>query len=124
MCQLCYNDEDLVGCGCAVEKDTGLTEYGEKVISEMNRLGIVVDCAHTGHNTSLDAIAASKSPVIISHGNASSICNNKRNCEDDLIKAWINTYFPVNIGLRFSMKAVTASVRSLDGTILVLMEAT
>ncbi len=87
ICQLCYNDKDLVGCGCAVENDTGLTEYGGQVINEMNRLGIVVDCAHTGHNTSMDAIAVSKSPVIISHGNARSVCNNKRNCEDDLIKA-------------------------------------
>lgn len=87
MCQLCYNDKDLVGCGSAVEDDTGLTEFGGQVIKEMNRLGIVIDCAHTGHNTSMDAIAASQSPVIISHGNARTVCNNRRNCEDDLIKA-------------------------------------
>ena len=90
MCQLCYNDKDLVGCGCAVEDDTGLTEFGGQVIKEMNRLGIVIDCAHTGYNTSMDAIAASQSPVIISHGNARSVCNNRRNCEDDLIKAIAN----------------------------------
>jgi len=87
MCQLCYNEKDLVGCGCAVKEDTGLTVFGEQVIGEMNRLGIVVDCAHTGHNTSMDAIAVSKSPVIISHGNARAVCNNRRNCQDDLIKA-------------------------------------
>lgn len=87
MCQLCYNAKDLVGCGCAVENDTGLTEFGEQVIGEMNRLGIVVDCAHTGYKTSMDAIEASKSPVIISHGNARAVCNNRRNIEDDLIKA-------------------------------------
>lgn len=57
MCQLCYNDKDLVGCGCAVEDDTGLTEFGGQVIKEMNRLGIDIDCAHTGYKTSMDAIA-------------------------------------------------------------------
>ncbi len=85
--QLSYNDKDLVGCGCAVETDTGLTKFGGEVISEMNRLGIVIDCAHTGFKTSLDAISASQSPVIISHGNAKSVCNNDRNCEDELIRA-------------------------------------
>ncbi|MBU2510839.1 dipeptidase [bacterium] len=87
MCQLCYNAKDLVGCGCAVEEDTGLTEYGAKIIGEMNRLGIVVDCAHTGYKTTMDAIEASTSPVIISHGNAKAICNNRRNLEDELIQA-------------------------------------
>tara|TARA_B100000614_G_C14475133_1_gene464251 strand:- start:144 stop:1094 length:951 start_codon:yes stop_codon:yes gene_type:complete len=87
MCQLCYNEKDLVGCGCAVENDTGLTPFGADVIKEMNRLGIVVDCGHTGYTTTMDAIAASSSPVIISHGNAKAVCNNRRNCENDLIRA-------------------------------------
>lgn len=85
--QLCYNDKDLVGCGCAVEKDTGLTEFGGEIIREMNRLGIVIDCAHTGFKTTLDAISASQSPVIISHGNAKAVCSNNRNCEDELLTA-------------------------------------
>jgi len=87
MSQLCYNTVDLVGCGCTEIKDSGLTEFGEKVIGEMNRLGIVVDCAHTGYQTSLDAIETSKSPVIISHGNPKGVYNNRRNIEDDLIRA-------------------------------------
>ncbi len=87
MCQLCYNEKDRVGCGCAVEHDTGLTGFGQDLIAEMNRLGIVVDCGHTGYNTAMDAIAASASPVVISHGNARAICNNRRNYEDDLIRA-------------------------------------
>lgn len=87
MVQLCYNAEDLVGCGCEVPDDTGLTEFGKQLIGEMNRLGIVVDCAHTGHKTTLDAIDASDSPVIISHANAYAVHNNQRNLPDDLIKA-------------------------------------
>jgi membrane dipeptidase len=87
MCLLCYNAKDRVGCGCAVEPDTGLTEFGAKLIGEMNRLGMVVDCAHTGYRTSMDAIACSTQPVIISHGNAKAVHNSKRNLPDDLIKA-------------------------------------
>ncbi|MCF6248322.1 MAG: dipeptidase [Desulfobacula sp.] len=87
MCQLCYNEKDLVGCGCAIENDTGLTEFGGDVIVEMNRLGIVVDCGHTGYKTTMDAIAASSSPVVISHGNAKAVCDNRRNVGDDLIRA-------------------------------------
>lgn len=87
MCQLCYNTQDLVGCGCAVEKDKGLTDFGRKAIIEMNRLGIVVDCAHTGYQTTMDAIAVSQKPVIVSHGNASRVCDSKRNLLDDIITA-------------------------------------
>jgi len=87
ICQLCYNTKDLVGCGCAEKEDTGLTEFGVKAVHEMNRLGIVVDCAHTGIKTTLDTIEASQSPVIISHGNARAVCQSKRNLGDDVIKA-------------------------------------
>lgn len=87
MCQLCYNEKDLVGCGCAVAEDAGLTPFGRDLIAEMNRLGIVVDCGHTGHRTSMEAIEASSSPVVISHGNAKAVCHNRRNVEDDLIRA-------------------------------------
>ncbi len=87
ICQLCYNTKDLAGCGCAEENDTGLTDFGEQVVYELNRLGIVVDCAHTGKKTTLDAIKLSKTPVIISHGNAQKICGSKRNLDDYILKA-------------------------------------
>jgi len=87
ICQLCYNIKDLVGCGCAEETDTGLTPFGEKAIAELNRLGMVVDCAHTGYRTTMEAIEVSKKPVIISHGNARALCASKRNLPDDIIKA-------------------------------------
>lgn len=87
ICQLCYNTKDLIGCGCAEEIDTGLTPFGEKAIAELNRLGIVVDCAHTGYRTTMEAIEVSKAPVIISHGNARALCDTRRNLPDDIIKA-------------------------------------
>lgn len=87
VCQLCYNVKDLAGCGCTVKDDTGLTEYGGQVVAEANRLGVLVDCAHTGAKTTLDAVEASKAPVIISHGNTRAVHDNDRNLADDIIKA-------------------------------------
>jgi membrane dipeptidase len=86
MVQLCYNVKDLVGCGCTVPEDQGLTGFGREAIAEMNRLGIVVDCAHTGLRTTREAIAVSKTPVIVSHANARAICANSRNLPDSMIK--------------------------------------
>ena len=84
--QLCYNSRDFVGDGCAERTDSGLSHFGLNVISEFNRLGIVVDCAHTGYRTTMEAIEVSKKPVIISHGNTRSICDSFRNLRDDQIK--------------------------------------
>jgi len=88
--QLCYNVKDLAGCGCTVMDDTGLTDFGRAVVAEANRLGVVVDCAHTGTKTTMDAIEASTAPVIISHGNAKAVHPNDRNLSDELIQAIAN----------------------------------
>jgi len=87
MVQLTYNVKDFVGDGCAERTNCGLSEFGLRVIAELDRLGIVIDCSHTGYQTTLEAIEASKNPVIISHGNARAVCDNKRNLPDDVIKA-------------------------------------
>ena len=91
MFQLCYNTEDFLGCGCTVKTDTGLTELGRAAIDELNRLGIVVDCAHTGRTTTMDTLALSRAPVIISHGNARAVSPSARNLDDDIIKAVADT---------------------------------
>jgi membrane dipeptidase len=85
--QLCYNTKNFVGDGCSERTDCGLSDFGVRVIAEMNRLGITVDCAHTGYRTTMDAIEASKRPVIISHANVRAVCDSFRNLRDDQIKA-------------------------------------
>jgi membrane dipeptidase len=85
--QICNNIRDFVGDGCTEPTDIGLSEFGLRVIGEMNRLGMVVDCAHTGYRTTMEAIEASKKPVIVSHANAKTVWDSVRNLRDDQIKA-------------------------------------
>lgn len=85
--QLAYNEKNHVGNGCEERTDDGLSRFGIRAIEEMNSLGIVVDCAHTGERTTLDALEASERPVVVSHGNARSVCDNQRNLTDDVIRA-------------------------------------
>jgi membrane dipeptidase len=85
-----YNLNNLAGSGCH-DKDTGLTEFGRQVIAEMNRVGMLVDCSHTGLRTTLQAMEASTAPCIFSHSNPVTLHKHGRNIVDDQIKACART---------------------------------
>jgi membrane dipeptidase len=65
----------------------GLTDFGRDVVREMNRVGMLVDCSHCAHRTTMEAIEASTAPVVFSHSNARRLCDHERNIRDDQIRA-------------------------------------
>jgi membrane dipeptidase len=65
----------------------GLSEFGKKVVAEMNRLGIMIDVSHIAPKSYWDVIAASRAPIIASHSGCAAIAKSPRNLDDDQLKA-------------------------------------
>jgi membrane dipeptidase len=84
---LAYNKRNRVGDGCHEPGDAGLSLFGRELVEEMNRVGMIVDCSHTGRRTSMDAMEVSRAPVIFSHSNPRALWDHERNIGDDLARA-------------------------------------
>lgn len=83
---IAYNLNNDAGGGCH-DQDRGLTDFGRAVVREMNRVGMVVDCAHSGVKSGLEAMKLSTKPCIFSHANARALHDHERNITDEQIKA-------------------------------------
>ena len=105
--QLTYNFKNAIGSGAFETPDTGLTDFGLRIVERMNATGMVVDVAHGGDRTILEACAASTRPVIISHGNCRVLNPGHPRCiTDEAIRAIAKTGGVIGINfISFMVKA-------------------
>ena len=91
--QLRYGDkegaepDERLAYGSYEGDDRGVTELGRRAIAEMNRLGMIVDVSHLSRQSTLDAAALSKKPVLASHANAAALTPQPRTKDDDELRA-------------------------------------
>jgi membrane dipeptidase len=84
---LTHNDDTpWADSGTGERAHGGLTTFGEEVVLELNRLGVLVDLSHTSEDTMRQAIEISRAPVLFSHSNARALCDVPRNVPDDVIE--------------------------------------
>lgn len=86
---LTYSESNMLGDGCGerTREIRGLSYFGVDVVHEMNRLGILIDLAHCGDATTMDAFKESSLPCVFTHANVRAISDTSRNKTDEQIQA-------------------------------------
>lgn len=85
---LCHNgDNDVCDSARGCNTHNGVSRFGEQVIQEMNRLGLLVDMSHAGEKSFYDALSISTMPIVCSHSSARALCDHPRNLTDDQMRA-------------------------------------
>jgi membrane dipeptidase len=87
MMHLTYNRRNVLGDGSAEAANAGISDLGRAAIAEMNRTGVIVDIAHSGWRTSLEAAKASAKPVVASHSGAVAVHHHIRSKPDEVVRA-------------------------------------
>ncbi|HEV7350600.1 dipeptidase [Telluribacter sp.] len=117
-------------CDSSMDPDgpeyNGLSPFGEEVVREMNRLGIMVDISHVSDSTFYDVMRLTKAPAIASHSSCRALCDHPRNLSDDMIKALARNGGVIQINFvpdflkkpsqqqEISMKALRMKLRQTD----------
>jgi microsomal dipeptidase-like Zn-dependent dipeptidase/gamma-glutamyl-gamma-aminobutyrate hydrolase PuuD len=85
---LCHNgDNDICDSAKGCNTHGGVSRFGEQVIREMNRLGIMVDLSHAAEKSFYDALEISSVPIVCSHSSSRALCDHPRNLTDDQMRA-------------------------------------
>lgn len=87
MMGITYSESNQLGSGLKEDKDGGLTSFGKQAVKRMNKIGMAIDCSHTGYKTTLDVIRESKDPIFLSHVGARNLWDSKRLSPDEVLKA-------------------------------------
>ncbi|WP_101258628.1 dipeptidase [Streptomyces barkulensis] len=114
---LTHNDTiDWADSATDAPRHDGLTRFGEEVVKEMNRLGMLVDLSHVAPATMRDALRVTTAPVVFSHSSARAVCDHPRNIPDDVLER-----LPVNGGVamatfvpKFVLPAAVAWTEAAD----------
>ncbi len=80
--QLTY-DDNAIGGGSTDPRDVGLTPYGAQIVDRMNAVGMAVDISHCSDRTTLDALHASRKPVLVTHSNCRALVPGSARCKTD-----------------------------------------
>ena len=83
---ICYSEGNALGGGLKEPPQYGLTDFGRRAVTRMNKLGIAIDVSHANDQTSLDTIEQSTHPVFITHAGARALWNTPRLKPDEVIK--------------------------------------
>lgn len=85
---LCHNgDNDICDSARGEKTHRGLSDFGARVVKEMNRQGVMVDLSHASEESFYDAIRVSDLPIVCSHSNCKSLCDVPRNLSDEQLRA-------------------------------------
>ena len=86
---LCHNGDNDICDSASKTQHThhGVSAFGEQVIKEMNRLGVLVDMSHAGEESFYQALEISSKPIVCSHSSARALCDHPRNLTDDQMLA-------------------------------------
>lgn len=85
---LCHNgDNDICDSAKGNNEHGGVSPFGEQVIKEMNRVGMMVDLSHAGDKSFYDALSISSTPIVCTHSSARALCGHPRNLTDDQMRA-------------------------------------
>jgi membrane dipeptidase len=84
---IAYSDANALGCGLSEMTDGGLTAFGIRAVTRMNKLGLAIDLSHSSDRTALDVCQVSDRPVLITHAGARAVWETPRMKPDDVLRA-------------------------------------
>lgn len=99
----------------------GLSPFGREVIAEMNRIGMIVDIAHSSDKTFFDALECSKTPIVSTHSCCRALCSHRRNLSDRMLRALADkggvvqiNFFPSFLSDSFATELERSGIEALS----------
>ncbi|MBS7530852.1 dipeptidase [Hazenella sp. IB182353] len=118
---LTWNYANEVADGIEEMRGAGLTEFGKRLLREMNKLGMVADISHLSVQSFWDVLAMPQVEIVASHSNSFTVCPHKRNLTDEQIKAIISrkgliglTFYPPFVAMKKQHVTISDLLRHID----------